>query len=95
MNKPIKLIFAAILALTIFQAPATAETVLKFASFVPAKYVLHKPVFMKLANDLAKATNGNNRLINPAKADDLRSLPTVTISSVMSVSTRPPPSNNV
>ncbi len=62
MNKPIKLIFAAILALTIFQAPATAETVLKFASFVPAKYVLHKPVFMKLANDLAKATNGNVKI---------------------------------
>ena len=62
MNKPIKLIFAAILALTVFQAPATAETVLKFASFVPAKYVLHKPVFMKLADDLAKATNGNVKI---------------------------------
>ena len=38
--------------------PASAETVLKFASFVPPQYILHKPIFLKLADDLAKATDG-------------------------------------
>ena len=49
-------------ALALLAAPAAAETVLKFASFVPTKYVLHKPVFQKLADDLAKETNGEVKI---------------------------------
>ncbi len=41
---------------------ATAETVLKFASFVPPKYVLHKPIFEKMANDVAAATGGQLKI---------------------------------
>ena len=26
--------------------PASAQTVLKFASFVPPQYILHKPIFL-------------------------------------------------
>lgn len=52
----------AALALTTIQVPASAETVLKFASFVPTKYVLHKPIFQKLADDLDKATNGEVKI---------------------------------
>jgi TRAP-type C4-dicarboxylate transport system substrate-binding protein len=62
MNKLLNPIMGAALALTAIQTPAIAETELKFASFVPAKYVLHKPVFMKLADDLAKATNGDVKI---------------------------------
>lgn len=51
-----------VLALAWLQQPATAETVLKFASFVPPIYILHKPVFVKLADDLAKATNGDVKI---------------------------------
>jgi TRAP-type C4-dicarboxylate transport system substrate-binding protein len=39
-----------------------AGKVLKFASFVPPKYVLHKPIFEKMANDVAKATNGGLKI---------------------------------
>ena len=57
------------LALTCLNVTASAETVLKFASFVPAKYVLHKPIFQKLADDLAKETNGEVKIkIYPAGA---------------------------
>ena len=57
------------LALTCLHTTASAETVLKFASFVPAKYVLHKPIFQKLADDLEKATNGEVKIkIYPAGA---------------------------
>ena len=42
--------------------PAAAETVLKFASFVPPQYILHKPIFLKLGEDLAKATNGDVKI---------------------------------
>ncbi len=47
-----------LLALAWLHQPAAAETVLKFASFVPPQYILHKPIFLKLADDLAAATNG-------------------------------------
>ena len=46
------------LALAWLHQPAAAETVLKFASFVPPQYILHKPIFLKLGDDLARATNG-------------------------------------
>ena len=36
-----------------------AEKVLKLASFVPPIYVLHKPIFLKFADDLSAATNGS------------------------------------
>ena len=49
-------------ALAFVTSPALAETVLKFASFVPTKYVLHKPVFEKLADDLAKETGGEVKI---------------------------------
>ena len=57
------------LALTLMHAPASAETVLKFASFVPAKYVLHEPIFQKLADDIDRETNGEVKIkIYPAGA---------------------------
>ena len=37
---------------------ASAQTELKFATFVPPKYVLHKPIFQKMANDVAAMTSG-------------------------------------
>ena len=48
--------------LLILPTLASAETVLKFASFVPPQYVLHKPVFLKLADDLAAATGGEAKI---------------------------------
>ena len=62
MKKTIIGTLGAALALTAFQTPAVAETELKFASFVPTQYVLHKPVFLKLGEDLAKATNGEVKI---------------------------------
>ena len=62
MNKIIIGTMGAALALTTLQTPAAAETVLKFASFVPTQYVLHKPVFLKLGEDIAKATNGEVKI---------------------------------
>lgn len=62
MKKAIMVTMGAALALTALQTPAIAETVLKFASFVPTQYVLHKPVFQKLADDLEKATNGDVKI---------------------------------
>ena len=62
-------IAGAALALSMLHVPASAETVLKFASFVPSKYVLHKPIFQKLADDIAKETNGEVKIkIYPAGA---------------------------
>ena len=57
MKKILLQIIGAVFALSALQTPAIAETELKFASFVPNKYVLHRPVFMKLADDLSKAPN--------------------------------------
>ncbi|MGB0631253.1 MAG: TRAP transporter substrate-binding protein [Alphaproteobacteria bacterium] len=69
MNRFLKQTAIAAAALGFLAAPASAETVLKFASFVPDKYVLHKPVFEKLATDLAKETNGEVKIkIYPAGA---------------------------
>ena len=51
-----------ILASAWLYQPAAAETVLKFASFVPPQYILHKPIFLKLGDDLAKATNGDVKI---------------------------------
>lgn len=42
--------------------PAVAQNVLKLASFVPPVYILHKPVFVKLADDLKDATNGSTTI---------------------------------
>lgn len=50
------------LVLPLLLQPASAETVLKFASFVPPQYILHKPIFLKLGDDLAKATNGEVKI---------------------------------
>ena len=36
-----------------------AGKVLKLASFVPPIYVLHKPIFLKFADDLSVATGGS------------------------------------
>ena len=62
MEDAMKQITAGALATLLFATAwlpqsANARTELKFASFVPPQYVLHKPVFEKLAADLAKATN--------------------------------------
>ncbi len=46
----------------ILSGAVSAETVLKFASFVPPKYVLHKPIFMKMGNDVAASTNGGLKI---------------------------------
>ncbi len=62
-------VLAAALAAAALAHSASAETVLKFASFVPPQYVLHKPVFLKLADDLDKATGGEVRIkVYPAGA---------------------------
>ena len=53
-------IMGAVLAfLTSVPTVAAAEKVLKFASFVPPIYILHKPIFEKLATDLNAATDGS------------------------------------
>ena len=62
MRKKIKKTAIIAGALAFVTSPALAETVLKFASFVPTKYVLHKPVFEKLAADLAKETRGEVKI---------------------------------
>lgn len=41
---------------------ASAQTVLKFATFVPPKYVLQKPIFEKMANDVASTTDGKLKI---------------------------------
>ncbi len=41
---------------------AAAENVLKLASFVPPIYILHKPIFEKLATDLDAATGGSTKI---------------------------------
>lgn len=53
---------ATTLGLALAANTASAETVLKFASFVPDKYILHKPIFLKLGEDLSKATNGEVKI---------------------------------
>jgi len=53
---------AALAAVACFAQPGSAETVLKFASFVPPQYILHKPIFLKLAADLEKATRGEVKI---------------------------------
>jgi TRAP-type C4-dicarboxylate transport system substrate-binding protein len=45
-------------ACTALASAAWSQQVLKLASFVPPKYVLHKPIFLKLAADLDAATKG-------------------------------------
>ncbi len=56
-RKSLGLALSVLVAAGCFTQSVSAETVLKFASFVPPQYVLHKPVFQKLADDLASATN--------------------------------------
>ena len=69
MKSSITRALGAALALTLLNVPASAETVLKFASFVPAKYVLHEPIFQKLADDIERETNGEVKIkIYPAGA---------------------------
>ena len=69
MKSSIKRALGAALALSLLHAPVSAETVLKFASFVPAKYVLHEPIFQKLADDIDRETNGEVKIkIYPAGA---------------------------
>lgn len=41
---------------------ALAENVLKLASFVPPIYILHKPIFERLAADLDSATGGSTTI---------------------------------
>ncbi len=48
----------AALILALAGTGASAAKELKLASFVPQQYVLHKPIFLKLGEDLAKATGG-------------------------------------
>lgn len=56
--KKLTMLGAALALLTSVLTVAAAEKVLKFASFVPPIYILHKPVFEKLATDLKTATSG-------------------------------------
>ena len=51
-------IAATLFAAASVQAAGVAAKELKFASFVPPQYILHKPIFLKLGEDLAKATGG-------------------------------------
>ncbi len=50
------------LAMTGTAYVANAAQVLKLASFVPPIYILHKPIFEKLATDLDAATNGSVKI---------------------------------
>ena len=56
-------------ALTVMGAttPSLAQKTLKLASFVPPIYVLHKPIFLKLADDL----KANIRDLTPRECDVL------------------------
>jgi len=56
---PILIAGACAVALIATSAPVFAEKTLKLASFVPPIYVLHKPIFLKLADDLKAATDGS------------------------------------
>jgi TRAP-type C4-dicarboxylate transport system substrate-binding protein len=51
-----------IVALLPLTGAVAADKVLKFASFVPPQYVLHKPIFEKMAADVAAATNGSLKI---------------------------------
>ena len=62
MRKSVLRATGLMLTLAWLHQPAAAETVLKFASFVPPQYILHKPIFLKLGDDLAKATNGDVKI---------------------------------
>ncbi len=53
---------AASLTLVGTTSVALAENVLKLASFVPPIYILHKPIFEKLATDLDAATGGSTTI---------------------------------
>jgi len=65
MKSYTKLLAIGALATSVVAGPVAgqaAEKVLKFASFVPPIYILHKPVFEKLASDLDAATNGSVKI---------------------------------
>ena len=47
------------LSAMIASSQVMAQKTLKLASFVPPIYILHKPIFLKLADDLKAATNGS------------------------------------
>ena len=53
---------AAGLALVAPASGALAENVLKLASFLPPVYVLHEPIFEKLAADIDVATGGSTKI---------------------------------
>lgn len=53
---------AASLTLASTTSAALADNVLKLASFVPPVYILHKPIFEKLAADLDAATGGSTKI---------------------------------
>ena len=56
---------ALVAALFVLGAPINghaAEKILKLASFVPPIYILHKPIFEKLAADLDAATGGSVKI---------------------------------
>ena len=53
---------AAGLALVVPTAGAWAENVLKLASFVPPVYILHEPIFEKLATEIDAATGGSTKI---------------------------------
>jgi TRAP-type C4-dicarboxylate transport system substrate-binding protein len=80
MNKiKTTIIAGAIAAMAITGATygANAATVLKLASFVPPVYILHKPIFEKLASDLDAATGGSVKIeIYPS--GDLEAVPELT-----------------
>jgi TRAP-type transport system periplasmic protein len=54
-----RLLLPAALSLALVLPPAALAKELKFASFVPPQYVLHKPIFQKMADDVAAATGGD------------------------------------
>ena len=61
-NRVLKSITIATVAVAVCLLSGTSfagEKVLKLASFVPPIYVLHKPIFLKFADDLSAATDGS------------------------------------
>ena len=65
MNLIKKIVIAGVIAgMTIIGSAsfALADNVLKLASFVPPVYILHKPIFEKLAADIDAATGGSTKI---------------------------------
>ncbi len=60
LGKPLLVLIAA--AFSVSASAAAQEKTLKLASFVPPVYVLHEPIFVKLADDLEAQSGGSVKI---------------------------------